>query len=306
MTQTQNSQQFVMTQRNPAQGSYLPTPAHDVTVSKLTEDDRNEALAFLSKRSTHTVALAGFIRDNGILSAHNRGTFYGSRNRDGQLDGVALIGHATLVEARSAQAMRRFGQVAQTQTGTHMIMGQMEEVQRFWNDYAEDGQEIRRACRELLFEVRTPTEVVEEIEGLRPASLSDLDQIVPVQAAMAEAESGVNPLAIDPKGFRARCARRIEMGRTWVLEENGQLLFKADIQADTPEVIYLEGIWVAPTQRGKGIGRKCLTQLCRDLLARTTSVCLLVNEECERAHAFYRKCNFKLRGIYDSLFLCKA
>jgi hypothetical protein len=120
---------------------------------------------------------------------------------------------------------------------------------------------------------------------------------------MAEFESGINPSEVDPDGFRARCARRIEMGRVWVMEEGGKLIFKADILADTPDVIYLEGVWVSPTERGKGIGRKCLRQLCRDLLTRTKSVCLLVNEESERAHTFYRMCNFKMRGVYDSIFL---
>ena len=162
---------------------------------------------------------------------------------------------------------------------------------------------MRRACRELLFELRHAMDVCEETGEMRRANLGDLDQIVPVQAAMAEFESGVNPIEVDPEGFRARCARRIEMGRVWVWEQDGKLVFKADIQADTPDVIYLEGIWVASAERGKGIGRKCLRQLCRDLLTRTKSVCLLVNEESERAHTFYRMCNFKMRGVYDSIFL---
>jgi predicted GNAT family acetyltransferase len=142
-----------------------------------------------------------------------------------------------------------------------------------------------------------------EVGEMRRANLGDLDQIVPVQAAMAEFESGVNPFEVDPEGFRARCARRIEMGRIWVLEMDGKLVFKADILADTPDVIYLEGVWVAPAERGKGIGRKCMRQLCRDLLTRSKSVCLLVNAESERAHTFYRMCNFKMRGVYDSIFL---
>jgi predicted GNAT family acetyltransferase len=143
----------------------------------------------------------------------------------------------------------------------------------------------------------------DEVEGLRRATLEDLDRILPVQAAMAEEESGTNPLEADPEGFRARCTRRIEMGRVWVLENNGRLIFKADIQADTPDVVYLEGVWVNSSERGKGIGRQCLRQLCQDLLARTKSVCVLVNEENQRSHTFYRMCNFKMRGVYDSIFL---
>jgi GNAT superfamily N-acetyltransferase len=282
---------------------YLPEADVAVAVFELTEDDRNEVFAFLSERPVQTVTIAGFIRDNGFVSPHNRGTFYGCRNSEGRLEGVALIGHATLIEARTARAMKEFGFIAQGYHHTHMILGEKDKVEQFWNYYADEGQDIRLACREMLFELRQAMELREEVEGLRRATLDDLDQIVPAQAGMAECESGINPLEVDPEGFRARCARRIEMGRVWVLEDGGKLVFKADIQADTPDVIYLEGVWVNPTERSKGIGRKCLRQLCRDLLSRTKSVCVLVNEEHERAHTFYRMCNFKVRGIYDSIFL---
>jgi predicted GNAT family acetyltransferase len=307
MIQTENSPSFnTLMTTVMAETQYLPAADVSVTVIELTEEDRNEVLAFLAERPVHTVCLAGFIRDNGLVSPHNRGIFYGCRNSEGRLEGVALIGHATLIEARTPRAMREFGFVAQTHTATHMIMGEMDAVEQFWNYYADAGQEMRRACRELLFELRHAMELPEEVTELRRANLSDLDQIVPVQAAMAEFESGVNPFEVDPDGFRARCARRIEMGRVWVLEQDGKLVFKADIQSDTPDVIYLEGIWVAPVERGKGIGRKCLRQLSRDLLTRTRAVCLLVNEESERSHTFYRMCNFKMRGIYDSIFLRRS
>jgi uncharacterized protein len=286
-----------------AETPYLPEADVTVDVIELTEEDRNEVLAFLAERPVHTVCLAGFIRDNGLVSPHNRGTFYGCRNSEGRLEGVALIGHATLIEARTARAMEEFGLVAQGYQRTHMILGEKDKVEQFWNYYADEGQEMRLACRELLFELRYAMQVRDEVDGLRRATLEDLDKIAPVQASMAEEESGKNPMEIDPDGFRARCARRIEMGRVWLLEEDGRLVFKADVQSDTPDVVYLEGVWVNPSERGKGIGRQCLRQLCQDLLVRTKSVCVLVNEENHRAHTFYRMCNFKMRGVYDSIFL---
>lgn len=282
---------------------YLPEADVTVSIIELTEEDRNEVLAFLSENPVHTVCLSGFIRDNGLVSPHNRGTFYGSRNSEGRLEGVALIGHATLIDARTQRAMESFALVAQGFQHTHMILGEKDKVEQFWNYYADYGLEMRLACRELLFELRHAMQIREEVAGLRLATESDLEQIVPVQAAMAEAESGTNPLEIDAEGFRSRCARRIEMGRVWVLEDGGKLIFKADIMADTPDVVYLEGIWVNQTERGKGIGRKCMRQLCQDLLMRTKSVSVLVNEENRRAHTFYRMCNFKMRGVYDSIFL---
>lgn len=285
---------------------YLPEADVTVTAVELTEDDRNEVLGFLAERPVQTVCIAGFIRDNGLVSPHNRGTFYGVRNSEGRLEGVALIGHATLIEARTLRAMQEFGLVAQSFQRTHLVLGEKDKIEQFWSYYADEGQEMRLACRELLFELRRAMQVREEVEGLRRATLADLDKVAPVQAAMAEEESGTNPLSVDPEGFRARCARRIEMGRVWVLEEDGQLMFKADIQADTPDVVYLEGVWVNPSARSQGIGRKCLRMLCQDLLSRTKAVCALVNEDNDRAHTFYRMCNFKMRGVYDSIFLEQA
>ena len=282
---------------------FLPEAMVSVETSELLDADRNEVIAFLAERPVETVCLAGFIRDNGVVSPHNRGTIYGCRNSEGRLEGVALIGHATLIEARTRRAMQEFAVLAQAYERTHLILGEKDSIETFWNYYADEGQEMRLACREYLFECRRAMQVRYPLEDLRHATIDDLDRIAPIQAAMAEEESGTNPLQADPEGFRARCARRIEMGRVWVMEEKGELIFKADILADTPDVVYLEGVWVSPSARHRGIGRKCVRQLCEDLLSRTKSVCVLVNEENLSAHTFYRMCNFKMRGVYDSLFL---
>jgi predicted GNAT family acetyltransferase len=45
--------------------------------------------------------------------------------------------------------------------------------------------------------------------------------------------------------------KRIEQRRTFVVFENGKLVFKADIAAETSDVVYLEGIYVAPDTAGK-------------------------------------------------------
>jgi hypothetical protein len=282
----------------------LPEAETGVTTYALVKGEREEVLAFLAERPVHTVCMAGLIRDNGVESEHNRGIFYGCRNASGRLEGVALVGHATLLDARTRRAYREFALAAQCSTRTHMIMGESDAVEEFWNHYADAGQRMRRACRELLFELTRPVEEAREVEALRLATAADLNLVAPVHAGLAEAESGVNPLDVDPEGFRARCLRRIEQGRVWlVVSEDGRLLFKADVQAETPEVIYLEGIYVHPAERGAGAGRRCLKRLSRELLLCTRRVCLLANEENERAHSFYRICGFKLRGVYDTLFL---
>jgi predicted GNAT family acetyltransferase len=82
-----------------------------------------------------------------------------------------------------------------------------------------------------------------------------------------------------------------------------KLIFKAEIVADTPDVIYLEGVDVDPDERGKGHGSRCMAQLCRELLGRTRSIALLVNEKSPRAAAFYTRAGFKLIEYYDTIFL---
>src|SRR5436309_5590713 len=153
--------------------AFLPQPHVTLEVSELGETETNEVLAFLSERPIHTVCMVGMIRDNGLVSVHNRGTFYGCRNSEGRLEGVALIGHATLIEARTLRAMKEFALVAQTHTRTHMILGEQEKVEQFWNFYADEGQEMRLAGRELFFEIRQAMEIREEAEGLRLATLED-------------------------------------------------------------------------------------------------------------------------------------
>jgi predicted GNAT family acetyltransferase len=274
-----------------------------VHVAALNASHEQEVIEFLSQRPIHTVGMVGFINDNGLVSPLNRGTFYGCRNRQGQLEGVALIGHATLLETTTDRATEALAEMAQTCTNAHMIMGEKERIDDFWYYYADAGQHMRHACRELLFELKWPVEALAEVPELRLATPADLELIVPIHAQMALAESGINPLERDPEGFRQRCARRIEQGRTWVWTEAGQIIFKADVASDTSSVIYLEGVWTNAEHRSQGYGLRCMSQLARTLLTRTKSLCVLVNENNKEAHKFYQRGGYKLRAIYDTIFL---
>jgi predicted GNAT family acetyltransferase len=73
---------------------------------------------------------------------------------------------------------------------------------------------------------------------------------MPVQAELAYAKAESIRWSRST-GFRERCLRRIEQGRTWVVVENGLLVFKADVISKTPEVNYLEGIWLREDRRNK-------------------------------------------------------
>ena len=269
----------------------------------LNAEDEAEVLAFLAVRPVHTVFISGFIHDNGLDSPLNRGKFFGCRNAKGELEGVALIGHCTLVEARKESALAAFARLAQDCPFAHMILGEGEKVAAFWNYFAKSGRTQRRVCRQLMFEQQTSIGQLEPFVGLRLATPDDLPIILPVYAEMVSQESGVSPLEVDPIGFEKRWMRRVDQDRIWVSIDNGHLMFNAAIMSETPDVIYLEGIYVNPEDRGRGLGVRCLSQLSSDLLLRAKSLCLLVNEQNQKARAFYEKAGYRLCGYYDSIFL---
>ncbi|MGD9562453.1 MAG: GNAT family N-acetyltransferase [Pyrinomonadaceae bacterium] len=273
-------------------------------VSELTERDRVEVLTFLSVRPVHTVVMTSFINDNGLQSELNRGKFYGYRNAEGKLEGVALIGHSTLVEARSDAALKAFAHQAKTsETPIHLIMSHGTAAETFWNHYSDGLKAPRLTCVERLFEVSFPFMVQRNDANLRLATMDELIPVAEAQAEVAFIECGVDPMKKDREGFLKRVARRIEQGRIFVVFEDGKLVFKADIIAETDRTAYLEGIYVGTEFRGKGIGSACLADLTLRLMDRVENVCLLSNVEFEGAHRSFVKAGYKATDECITLFV---
>ena len=270
----------------------------------LSETDKQETLSFLKLRPVHTVVMASFIQDNGLENADNRGNFYGFYNAANKLEGVALIGHTTLIEARSENSLQAFAAIArQSDTPIHLIMSDGKTIETFWRHFTGDHRPARKVCTELLFELNFPFSVQSCDWNVRVAQPDELEQIAVAHDEVAFAESGISPLLKDRAGFLKRCLKRIEKKRTFVVFENGKLVFKADIVAETSDVIYLEGIYVAPEYRSKNAGSSCLSKLGEQLLARVENVCLLSNVEFEGAHRSFVKAGFKKIGCCQTIFV---
>jgi ribosomal protein S18 acetylase RimI-like enzyme len=271
-------------------------------VERLTGGQEGEAIEFLSARPLQTFVMSGFIRDNGLESPRNRGDFYSCRDAAGRLAGVALFGHATLFETRSDDILTTFARFARTLPPAHIIGGEKRQVELFWAAYASRDEPQPNVAHSMLYVLRHPIEVPEPAPELRRATLEDAEQVARVHAGIAYGESGVNPLEVDPEGFMRRTAQRIGRGRVWVCAGAGRFNFKADVVSETEEVIYLEGVYVAPSERGKGFGLRCLARLSGELLRRTHSVAVLVNSENAPAVSLYRRAGFRLNGQYQMIF----
>ncbi len=185
-------------------------------------------------------------------------------------------------------------------SGARMIIGKEHAVGALWS-----------AARQLLPEPREdrPGQPVYTIDqppapgstGLRQASLSDFDLLLPACAAAHAGELGVNPLRDEAGAFRRRVRRQIERGRSWLWERDGTILFKAEASAWTPSVVQLQQVWVDPSARNRGYARRGMGDLCRLLLDRVPAVCLFVRAENAAAIRLYEVVGMRRVGAYRSI-----
>jgi ribosomal protein S18 acetylase RimI-like enzyme len=185
-------------------------------------------------------------------------------------------------------------------SATRMIIGQEEAVTELWS-----------AAQRLMPHPREdrpgqPVYVLDEEPPagetrLRRATLHDLDLLVGTSAAAFLEEVGIDAYARDPALFEWRTRTQIEEGRSWLWEDGGTIYFKAEASAWTDRTVQLQQVWVDPSVRGNGYGKRGLSDLCRLLLARTPSVCLFVRPENSPAIALYDSIGMRRVGAYRSL-----
>jgi len=137
--------------------------------------------------------------------------------------------------------------------------------------------------------------------GLRPAGIRDLALLVPAAAAAFREEIGVDAHARDPDLFEWRTRAQIEQGRSWLWEEGGRILFKAEASAWTDRAVQLQQVWVEPDLRGRGNAKRGLADLCNLLLADTPVVCLFVRPENAPAIALYESIGMQRTISYRSV-----
>ena len=137
--------------------------------------------------------------------------------------------------------------------------------------------------------------------GLRRATSSDFDRLLPACAAAHREEIGIDPLERDPDGFRWRTRAQIDEGRSWLWEDRGVIRFKAEASAWTPAAVQLQQVWVDPEARNRGYAKRGLRDLCRFLLGRVPAVCLFVRPENAPAIRVYEGIGMRRTISYRSL-----
>jgi hypothetical protein len=119
----------------------------------------------------------------------------------------------------------------------------------------------------------------------------DIERYLPAAAAMFTEELGVSPFSGRSGGtYRQRVESLLATGRAFgVVDRDGRMAFKADIGALTEATCQLQGVWVRPDLRGRGLGTAALAGVVQHALRLSPSVSLYVNDFNTAARRMYAK-----------------
>lgn len=139
--------------------------------------------------------------------------------------------------------------------------------------------------------------------GLRPARPGEADLVFPAAVSMFREEVGVDPLRGDGgRAYRARVAELIRTGRTYVVVEAGQVVFKADVGSLFGPVAQIHGVWVRPSHRRRGLGRAAMAELVPQVRSdHAPQVSLYVNAFNEPARRAYAAAGFRQVGELSTI-----
>ena len=277
--------------RNPHSGdSGSRTTTVPGLAAKLVEPRREQILRFCAQDPVERV----FLED---VARRGLGRFVGLAD-DGDLCALCHLGVNVVPSGVGCGAFAREA----SRAAPRMLIGEALAVTDLW-DAARERLPRPRADRpgQPVFVIRTPPGPGPGETGLRPATLDDLDLLLPACAAAHEQELGLDPLARDAEGFRWRTRSQIEDARSWLWAEDGVILFKAEASAWTPDAVQLQQVWVDPSVRRRGYGARGLRDLCRLLLERVPTVCLFVRAENAPAIRLYEAIGMEHTLDYRSL-----
>src|SRR5215217_1929976 len=276
------------------------------TARVLDEADEPAVHRLLATDPVAGCVLAGRVESAGTAPASLGAPLWGfGGGRD--LEAVCLAG-ANLIpfavpgaERASAVAFAERARRAGRRCST--IVGPAAAVAPLWDLLAPYWGPARdHRPRQPLLAIDGPPAVAAE-PRVRPVRPAELDTLLPAAVAMFTEEVGVSPLRVDGgAGYRARVAELVRAGQSLAWIERGEVLFKAEIGAVSRAACQVQGVWVAPSHRGRGIGTAgtaAVVEYARSAIAPVVS--LYVNDFNAPARAAYRRVGFREVGRYASV-----
>jgi uncharacterized protein len=140
--------------------------------------------------------------------------------------------------------------------------------------------------------------------AVRPVRMDELDAYLVAAIDMFIGEVGVDPRVGDGgRGYRRRVAGLIGAGRAWARFERGEVVFKAEVGSQSPAVGQIQGVWVHPEKRGRGLGVGGTAALAAAVVRSGRVASLYVNGFNTVARATYARIGFRQVGTFATVLL---
>jgi ribosomal protein S18 acetylase RimI-like enzyme len=279
----------------------------------LTPAHAKPAWKFLSRHGLRDVFLASKVHE-GALSfpdGAGQGRFLGAFD-GAKLTGVLFLGAGGLIVFASEfpHVRRRFAEEAwREKTRVRLIVGEWDEVSDFWSHLSATGLTASRDWREVFMVADRKCVLDEPEPRLRLAVHEDVPVLVDLAARAYKEETGDDPLATMGEGYVRHVTQAVGEGRSYVIEDRGRLVFKADLSARCPLGAQIVGVFTEPDRRGQGFARRGVAEIVRRLTLPSPAgpglpaVCLFVREDNAPARRAYERAGFAASMFYRRLFV---
>ncbi len=139
---------------------------------------------------------------------------------------------------------------------------------------------------------------------VRRVTMADADAYHDASVAMFLEEVGVDPRAHDGgRGYRRRVVSTISDGRAWARIEDGRVLFKAEVGSVSQQAGQIQGVWVRPSHRGRGLGTAGTATVCEAVRAAGRIPSLYVNSFNAPARASYARIGFTQVATFATVLI---
>ncbi|NJQ02245.1 GNAT family N-acetyltransferase [Streptomyces zingiberis] len=274
------------------------------TTRALGPGDLDAALAVLDRDPVTNAFVAARVRAAGLDPWRLGGEMWGWF-AEGRLDSLCYAGANLVPVCAGPEAVRAFAERAR-RTGRRCssIVGPADATALLWSLLEPVWGPARevRPHQPLMVTSAVPADVAPD-PLVRRVRKDEIDILMPACVAMFTEEVGVSPLAGDGGLlYQARIAELVSTGRSFARIEGGRVVFKAEVGAATERACQIQGVWVAPEFRGRGLSETGMAAVLRYALAGIAPVAsLYVNDFNTAARAAYRRVGFQETGAFMSV-----
>ena len=183
------------------------------------------------------------------------------------------------------------------------IIGRSDAVLDLWNRLGGHwgrARDVRPNQPLLVADHDPPIAADPAVRLVRP---SEVDQLFPAAVSMYTEEVGVSPLLDDGgRGYRRRIAELVKGKRAYARFAADRVVFKAELAIVTRRTAQVQGVWVDPEFRGRGLAAPAMAAVVRDALHRVApTVSLYVNDYNAPARRVYARCGFMSAGSFATV-----